>query len=113
MFAQVLSQSCVLKHCDFDTVISLSYVDSHTKNIVFDYVESTIKSIKENDYKYAFFLKFRTDETRDLNLEHPIEDKIVQCSGRRFRPGLRRTTRRDEFHCETPDYLHLNIIYVA
>ena len=56
MFAQVLSQSCVLKHCDFDTVISLSYVDSHTKNIVFDYVESTIKSIKENDYKYAFFL---------------------------------------------------------
>ena len=51
MFAQVLSQSCVLKHCDFDTVISLSYVDSHTKNIVFDYVESTIKSIKENDYK--------------------------------------------------------------
>lgn len=55
MFAQVLSQSCVLKHCDFDTVISLSYVDSHTKNIVFDYVESTIKSIKENDYKCAFF----------------------------------------------------------
>ena len=70
MFAQVLSQSCVLKHCDFDTVISLSYVDSHTKNIVFDYVESTIKSIKENDYKYAFILKFGTDDTKDLNLEH-------------------------------------------
>ena len=50
MFAQVLSQSCILKHCNFETVISLSYVDSHTKNIVFDYVESTIKSIKENDY---------------------------------------------------------------
>ena len=49
MFAQVLSQSCILKHCNFETVISLSYVDSHTKNIVFDYVESTIKSIKEND----------------------------------------------------------------
>ena len=80
MFAQVLSQSCVLKHCDFDTVISLSYVDSHTKNIVFDYVESTIKSIKENDYKYAFFLKFGTDDTRDLNLEHPFEVIIVQCS---------------------------------
>ena len=58
MFAQVLSQSCVLKHCDFDTVISLSYVDSHTKNIVFDYVESTIKSIKENDYKCALHRGF-------------------------------------------------------
>jgi len=99
MFAQVLSQSCVLKHCDFDTVISLSYVDSHTKNIVFDYVESTIKSIKENDYKYAFFLKFRTDDPRDLNLEHPSEVPFFCAEGSNHASA----GRRDEFHFETPD----------